>query len=124
MKMRQRLQKDKKVKAFKITSKAVWGFERVFKQYIHREESGGLWAYVRHLSQREQHRARQVQSSETVQFVFAYSPKITLNLYLEFEGKTYKIVAIDYFESNKTDLEIKAEEVSVPAFDEVEFEEY
>ena len=124
MKIRQRLQKDKKVMAFKTTSKAVWGFERVFKQYIHSEESGGLWAYVRHLSQREQYRARQVQSNETVQLIFAYSPKLTLNLYLEFEGKTYKIVAIDYFENNKTDLEIRAEEVSPPAFDEVEFDDF
>ena len=123
MKQRPRIVKDKKVRAFVATVRAVWGFERVFKSYIHSEESGGLWAYVRHLSQNEIIRARQVQNPETTKFVIAYSPKITTDLYLEYGGKTFKVVSIDPFEYNKTDLTIRAEEVSPPTFDEVEYEE-
>jgi len=124
MKQRPRLQKDKKVKAYKTAVRSVWGFEKVFKTYLHCEDSGGVWAYVRHLSQGEVMRARQVQSNETAQFVIAYSPKITTDLYLEFGGRTYKVVSVDPYEYNKTDLELRAEEVSPPAFDEVEYEEY
>ena len=80
-------------------------------------------AHIRHLSQGEQLKARQVQSNETVQFVFSYSPKITTDLYLEFGDKTFKVVAVDPYEYNKTDLEVRAEQVSPPAFDEVEWED-
>jgi len=121
MKQRTRLVKDKKVRAFETAVRAVWGFERVFKTYCHSESSGGVWAYVRHLSQGEQMRARQVQNNQNLQVIVSYNPKITTNLYLEFGGKTYKVVSIDPYEFNKTDLEIRAEEVSPPAFDEEEY---
>ena len=121
MKQRTRLVKDKKVKAFETAVRAVWGFERVFKTYCHSESSGGVWAYVRHLSGAEVLRARQVQNNQTLQVIVSYNPKITTDLYLEFGGKTYKVVSIDPYEFNKTDLEIRAEEVSPPAFDEEEF---
>ena len=124
MKQRPRLQKDKKVQVYKTAVRSVWGYENVFKTYCHLEESGGVWAYVRHLSGAEQHKARQVQSNETAQFIVSYSPKITTDLFLEFGGRTYKVVSVDPYEYNKTDLELRAEEVSPPAFDEVEYEEY
>jgi head-tail adaptor len=66
-------------------------------------------------------RARQVQNNQNLQVIVSYNPKITTNLYLEFGGKTYKVVSIDPYEFNKTDLEIRAEEVSPPAFDEEEY---
>ena len=122
MKQRSRLVKDKKVAAFVTAVRAVWGFERVFKRYCHTKESGGVWAYVRHLSQGEVMRARQVQSNQVLQVIASYNPKITADLYLEFGGKTYKVVSVDSYEFNKTDLEIRAEEVSPPAFDEEEWE--
>ena len=122
MKQRTRLVKDKKVRAFETAVRAVWGFERVFKTYCHSESSGGVWAYVRHLSQGEQMRARQVQNNQSLQVIVSYNPKITTDLYLEFGGKTYKVVSIDPYEFNKTDFEIRAEEVSPPAFDEEEFD--
>jgi len=122
MKQRSRLVKDKKVTAFVTAVRAVWAFERVFKTYCHTEESGGVWAYVRHLSQGEVMRARQVQSNQVLQVIVSYNPKITTDLYLEFSGKTYKVVSVDSYEFNKTDLEIRAEEVSPPAFDEEEWE--
>ena len=113
MKQRPRIVKDKKVRAFVASVRTVWGFERVFKSYVcpydARENcpecsqigSRGhpWWAYVRHLSQTEVMRARQIQSPETIQFVMAYSPKITTDLYMEFGERTYKIVSIDPFES-------------------------
>lgn len=123
MKQRSRLVKDKKVKAFVTAVRAVWGFERVFKTYCHSEESGGLWAYVRHLSGSEQLRARQAQSNESLQLVMSYSPKITTDLFLEFGGKTYRVTTVDPYEFNKTDLSLRAEEASPPAFDEAEWEE-
>ena len=119
---RSRLIKDKKVRAFDTAVRAVWGFEQVFKTYCHSEESAGLWAYVRHLSQGERMAARQVQSNESIKVIIGYSPKITTDLYLEFGTKTYKVVSIDPYEFNKTDLELRAEEVSPPVFDEVEWE--
>ena len=124
MKNRGRKVKDKKVRACEATVRTVWGFERVFKKYIHSEESNGLWAHVRHLSQDEQLRAKAVQSNECVQFTFAYSPKITTDLTLEFNDRTYKIVSIDPFEYNRTDLVVKAEEIAPLTFDEVEWEEF
>jgi len=123
MKQRTRLVKDKKVRAFETAVRAVWGFERVFKSYCHSESSGGVWAYVRHLSGAEVLRARQVQNNQTLQIIVSYNPRITTNLYLEFGGKTYKVVSIDPYEFNKTDLEIRAEEVSPPVFDEEEWQE-
>ena len=121
MKQRTRLIKDKKVRVFETAVRAVWGFERVFKSYCHSQSSGGVWAYVRHLSGAEVLRARQVQNNQSLQIIVSYNPRITTNLYLEFGGKTYKVVSIDPYEFNKTDLEIRAEEVSPPAFDEEEF---
>ena len=123
MKQRQRHTKDKKVRAFKATPRVLWGFERVVKTYSHSENSGGWWAHLRHLNQSEQHKARQVQSNESVRFVFSYNPKITTDLYLEFGERTYKIVSIDPYEYNKTDLEVRAEQVSPPTYDEVEWED-
>ena len=124
MKQRSRVVKDKKVRAFEATVRVVWGFERVFKTYIHSEESAGLWAYVRQLSQTEQHKAKAVQSNETLQLVLNHSPKLKTGLYLEFADRTYKVVSVDPFEFNRTDLTIRAEEVSPPTFDEVEYDEY
>jgi len=122
MKQRSRTVKDKKVRAYTATTRAVWGFERAFRSYCHTEESGGWWAHIRHLSQEQQLKARQVQSNETVQFVFSYNPKITTDLYLEYGGRTFKIISVDPYEYNKTDLEVRAQEVSPPAYDEAEWE--
>ena len=115
--------KDKKVKAFNAVVRTVWGFERVFKSYCHSEESQGLWAYVRHSSQDEKRTANAMQRSEDIVLEMGYSPKITTDLNLEWGGKTYAIVSIDPYEFNKTDLEIRAEEVSPPVFDEEEWQE-
>ena len=122
MKSRPRLVKDKKVRAFNTAVRAVWGFERVFKTYCHSVESSGLWAYVRHLSQGERLAARQIQSNENIKLVVSYNPKIVAGLHLEFNENTYKVVSVDPYEFNKTDLELRAEQVSPPAYDEVEWE--
>lgn len=116
--------KDKKVRFFKIGTKVVDGYEMVVKTYIHSKESGGLWCYVRELSENERFSARAVQVEETTQFKVVYNPKIVNELFLEFNGKTYDIVSIDKFENNKTDLTIRANEILAPTFDEVEYENY
>jgi len=124
LKQRPRIQKDKKIAVFKTAVRSVWGYEKVFKTYLQAQEQAGLWAYARHLSGAEQLQARQKQSNETAKFVVSFSPKITTDLYIEFNGTTYKVASIDPYEYNKTDLEIRAEEISPPTFDEVEYEEY
>lgn len=116
--------KDKKVRFFRLKNTEFDGFERVVKNYIHSEESGGLWAYVRHLSEREIFTAKSVQMEETIHFRIAYSPKLTSDLLLEFGNKTYQIVSIDPYEFNKTDLVIKADEIAPPIFDEIVWENY
>ena len=116
--------KDKKVKFFYIETKVVEGYEQVIKHYIHSEESGGLWCYVRELSENERFSAKSVQVEETTQFVIVYNPKIVSELYLEFCGKTYNIVSIDKFEFNKSDLVVRANETLAPTFDEVIYENY
>lgn len=116
--------KDKKIRVFKTAVQAVWGFEKTFKKYSHSEESGGIWAYARHLSQRERYAAKAVQMEETILFKVTANPKITEDLYIEFAGKTYQIASIDRFEFNKTDYTIRAKEVAPPTFDEVEYDEY
>jgi len=116
--------KDKKIRAFNATVQAVWGFERVLKKYIHSEESGGVWAYVRQMSERERHTAMAVQSDVDIMFEIAYNPQITAGLFLEFGGKTFKVVSVDPFEYNKTDLIVKAKEIAPPTYDEIEWGEY
>lgn len=116
--------KDKKVKFFKISTNVKDGYEVVVKTYIHSKQSGGLWCYVRELSENERFSARTVQVEETTQFKVIYNSKIVNELFLEFNGKTYDIVSIDKFENNKTDLTIRANEILAPTFDEVEYENY
>ena len=116
--------KDKKIRVFKTVVRAVWGFEKVYKKYIHSEESGGVWAYVRQLSENERVSAKAVQTEQTILFKVVANPKLTNDLYIEFAGKTYNIVSIDPYEFNKTDLVIRANNISPPTYDEVEYDEY
>lgn len=116
--------KDKKVKFFRIETKIVDDYEQVVKTYIHSRECGGLWCYVRELSENERFSAKAVQVEETTQFKVVYNPKITTELFLEYKGKTYDIVSLDQYEFNKSDLVIRANETHAPDFDEVEYENY
>jgi len=116
--------KDKKIKLFKTASGVVWGFERVVKEYIHSQECGGVWTYVRHLSQQERYSAKAIRTEENILFKVTANPKITEDLYIEFGGKTYEITSIDRFEFNRTDYVIRAKEVAPPTFDEVQYDEY
>lgn len=116
--------KDKKVQVFGIKTAVKDGYEVVVKTYIHSKGSGGLWAFVRELSENERFSAKAVQVEETTQFKIVYNPKITTELYVEFGGKTYDIVSIDKFEFNKTDLVIRANEILAPVYDEVCYEDY
>lgn len=116
--------KDKKVKFYYLTTEVVDGYEKVIKHYIHSRESGGLWCYVRELSENERFSAKSVQVEETTQFKVVYNPKIRSELFLEFDGKTYAIVSIDKFEFNKTDLVVRGNEILSPHFDEVQYETY
>lgn len=116
--------KDKKVRFFDISTKVVDGYEKVIKTYIHSKKSGGLWCYVRELSENERFSARAVQVEETTQFKVVYNPKIVNELYMEYKDKTYNIVSIDGFEGNKTDLVIRGNETLAPTYDEVRYENY
>lgn len=122
--MEKKENKDKKVRFFRISTKVIDGYEKVIKTYIHSKESGGLWCFVRELSENERFSARAVQVEESTQFKVVYNPKIVNELFLEFNGKTYDIVSIDGKEHNKTDLVIRANEILAPSFDEVEYENY
>ena len=124
MEKRNKEVKDKKIRLFKATVQAVWGFERIVKKYIHSEESGGVWAYVRQLSESERLTAKSVQTEQTILFKVVHNPKITNDLFIEFGGKTFSIVSIDPYEFNKADLVIRANAVSPPTYDEVEYDEY
>jgi SPP1 family predicted phage head-tail adaptor len=116
--------KDKKVQFYRLNTQVVDGYEKVIKTYIHSKESGGLWCFVRELSENERFSAKSVQVEETTQFKVVYNPKIVNELYLEFNGKTYDIVSIDGKEFNKSDLVIRANEILAPSFDEVRYENY
>ena len=116
--------KDKKVQFYRLNTQVVDGYEKVIKTYIHSKESGGLWCFVRELSENERFSAKSVQVEETTQFKVVYNPKIVNELYLEFNGKTYNIVSIDGKEFNKSDLVIRANEILAPSFDEVRYENY
>lgn len=116
--------KDKKVQFYKLSTQVVEGYEKVIKTYIHSKESGGLWCFVRELSENERFSAKSVQVEETTQFKVVYNPKIVNELYLEFKGKTYDIVSIDGKEHNMSDLVIRANEILAPSFDEVRYENY
>ena len=116
--------KDKKVQFYRLNTQVVDGYEKVIKTYIHSKESGGLWCFVRELSENERFSAKSVQVEETTQFKVVYNPKIVNELYLEFDGKTYNIVSIDGKEFNKSDLVIRANEILAPSFDEVRYENY
>jgi len=122
--MEKKENKDKKVQFFRLSTQVVDGYEKVIKTYIHSKESGGLWCFVRELSENERFSAKSVQVEETTQFKVVYNPKIVNELYLEFNGKTYDIVSIDGKEHNKSDLVIRANEILAPSFDEVRYENY
>lgn len=122
--MEKKENKDKKVRFFRIETKIVDDYEKVVKTYIHSRESGGLWCYVRELSENERFSAKSVQVEETTQFKVVYNPKINNELFLEFKNKTYNIVSIDKYEFNNTDIVIRANETLAPSFDEVEYEDY
>lgn len=122
--MEKKENKDKKVRFYKIETKVVDGYEKVIKTYIHSECSGGLWCFVRELSENERFSARAVQVEETTQFKVVYNPKINNELFLEYAGKTYDIVSIDKYQYNKTDIVIRANETHAPEFDEVRYENY
>jgi len=122
--MERKENKDKKVRFFRIETKIVDDYEKVVKTYIHSRESGGLWCYVRELSENERFSAKSVQVEETTQFKVVYNPKINNELFLEFKNKTYDIVSIDKYEFNNTDIVIRANETLAPSFDEVEYEDY
>ena len=122
--MEKKENKDKKVQFFRLSTQVVDGYEKVIKTYIHSKESGGLWCFVRELSENERFSAKSVQVEETTQFKVVFNPKIVNELYLEFKDKTYDIVSIDGFENNKSDLVIRANEILAPSFDEVRYENY
>ena len=122
--MEKKENKDKKVQFFRLSTQVVDGYEKVIKTYIHSKESGGLWCFVRELSENERFSAKSVQVEETTQFKVVYNPKIVNELYLEFNDKTYDIVSIDGKEHNKSDLVIRANEILAPSFDEVRYENY
>jgi SPP1 family predicted phage head-tail adaptor len=112
------------MRLFKTAVAAVLGFERICKKYIYSELSGGFWAYVRHLSERERYTAKALQMEETILFKITANSKITEDLCIEFGDKTYAIESIDKFEFNKTDYVVRAKEIAPPTFDEVEYDEY
>lgn len=116
--------KDKKIKLFRLLSTKNNGYEEVVKQYIHSEVSGGLWAFVRELSETERFSAKAVQVDETILFKVVFNPKITSDLYIEFGENTYNIVSIDKYQFNKTDIVIKANQIPAPVYDEVQYEQY
>ena len=122
--MEKKENKDKKVQFFRLSTQVVDGYEKVIKTYIHSKESGGLWCFVRELSENERFSAKSVQVEETTQFKVVYNPKIVNELYLEFKDKTYDIVSIDGKEHNMSDLVIRANEILAPSFDEVRYENY
>ena len=122
--MEKKENKDKKVQFFRLSTQVVDGYEKVIKTYIHSKESGGLWCFVRELSENERFSAKSVQVEETTQFKVVYNPKIVNEIYLEFKDKTYDIVSIDGKEHNKSDLVIRANEILAPSFDEVRYENY
>ena len=122
--MEKKENKDKKVQFFRLSTQVVDGYEKVIKTYIHSKESGGLWCFVRELSENERFSAKSVQVEETTQFKVVFNPKIVNELYLEFKDKTYDIVSIDGKEHNKSDLVIRANEILAPSFDEVRSENY
>ena len=116
--------KDKKVQIFRLETRLVDSYEQVVKIYIHSKESGGIWAFVRQLSENERFSAKAVQIEETTQFKIVYNPKINNELFIEFNGNTYQIVSIDKYQFNHTNLVINANQVLVPEFDEVMYENY
>ncbi len=122
--MEKKKNKDKKAKFFYLRTRVVDGYEQVIKQYIHSESSGGLWCYVRQLSENERFSAKSVQVEETTQFILVFNRKIDNELFIEFNGKTYEIVSVDEYEFNKSDLIIRANETLAPDYDGVEYANY
>ena len=114
--------KDKKVRVFKIETKRRDGYEIKVKHYLHDEDSGGIWAYVRDLTEREKFAALAVNVEQSIVFKITYNKKLTDDIMFEFNGDTYKKASADHFEFNKTDLVIRAEKSTPPAFDEVQYD--
>lgn len=80
-------------------------------------------AYVRQLSANERNTAKAIQDDSSIE-VAINKRKIVQDMYMEFNGKTYQIGAVDAFEFEGTEIKFRAKE-SVPVeYDTIEYRRY
>jgi len=109
--------KDKNIRIF---WEDVDGDESI-KHYIHPRNSF-LKAYVIQLSANEQASADAIQDRSDIEFIVNYR-EIIVDMYVEFNNKTYRISGIDYYEFYITEVKFRAYEVNVKQYDKVRWAE-
>ena len=70
-----------------------------------------VWAKAENLRGREYYAAAAVQAENTVTFTIRYRPGVDTGLRLLFQGKHYRITAVDNVKYENRFIEIKAREV-------------
>lgn len=83
------------------------------RHFIHSERSGGLWAEVRDLSQKEMLAADAAEKQYSLYFTIGYNPSVLAHweelILLDEQGKTYKIkTKPDEFKYDRADIRIAA----------------
>jgi hypothetical protein len=82
-----------------------------------------LRAYVRQLSANERNEARALQDDSELEVVIN-KRAVAQDLYMEFNGSTYQIGAVDSFEFEGSELKFRARPVIPAAHDSVEYRSF
>lgn len=89
------------------------------KKYIHSKDTF-LNAYVRQLSANEQSSLNAIQDASNIEFVINYR-EVVVDMFVEFENKTYQIVGIDRFNFLPIEIKCRAYEVNSKTYENIEW---
>lgn len=114
--------KDRNIKVYYELNNKVNGEVVATKVYIHPKETF-IKAYVRQLSSQETAVAKSNQDASTVEMI-VNPRRYLVDMYVEFNNKTYQITSIDNLEFNGTEMKLRMKEVNQKNFDVTKWEDW
>lgn len=110
--------KVRKIRIYKVSQ----GGLGAIKEYIHSEDTY-LKAYVRQLSTSERNNLQGITNDANTLFVINYRENIKIDLFIEFNGKTYAIDGVDDLEFRQTEIKLTAYPIIPKEFAEIRWSE-
>lgn len=89
----------------------------ILKKYI-TPMNLGIKAYVRQLSANEQMASDAVKNASVFEFVIM-KRDVEIDMYIEFNGKTYQIIGVDFMEFYKAEIKLRANLVNEKEYSKV-----